>query len=82
MVAGMPKTRTGAPAERAALDAALEPLLNGRDHLASLVDRDSESYDAVVAAYRLPKATDDDKQARAAADRRAPCAARPRCRST
>jgi formiminotetrahydrofolate cyclodeaminase len=67
MVAGMSKTRTGAAAERAALDASLEPLLNGRDHLASLVDRDSESYDAVVAAYRLPKASDEDKRARASA---------------
>jgi glutamate formiminotransferase/formiminotetrahydrofolate cyclodeaminase len=67
MVAGMPKTRTGAPAERQALDAVLEPLLNGRDHLASLVDRDSESYEAVVAAYRLPKGTDAEKEARSSA---------------
>jgi formiminotetrahydrofolate cyclodeaminase len=67
MVAGMSKTRTGAPAERAALDAALEPLLNGRDHLASLVDRDSQSYEAVVAAYKRPKASEEEKVARAAA---------------
>jgi formiminotetrahydrofolate cyclodeaminase len=67
MVAAMAKTKTGAPAERLALDAAAEPLLNGRDHLASLVDRDAESYDAVVAAFRLPKATEEEKQARSAA---------------
>ena len=67
MVAGMSKTRTSAPAERSALDAVLEPLLNGRDHLASLVDRDSQSYEAVVAAYKLPKASDEESKARAAA---------------
>jgi formiminotetrahydrofolate cyclodeaminase len=67
MVAAMPKTRTGASAERQALDAAVEPLLNGRDHLASLVDRDSESYEAVVAAYRMPKGTDAEKSARSSA---------------
>lgn len=67
MVAGMPKTRTGAPAERQALDGVVEALLNGRDHLASLVDRDSESYEAVVAAYRLPKGTDQEKQDRSSA---------------
>lgn len=67
MVAGMPKTRTGAPAERQALDAVLESLLNNRDHLASLVDRDSESYEAVVAAYKMPKGTDAEKQARSSA---------------
>jgi formiminotetrahydrofolate cyclodeaminase len=64
MVAGMSKTRSGRPEERAALDAVLEGLLNGRDHLASLVDRDSESYDAVVAAYRRPKGSEEEKAAR------------------
>ena len=67
MVAGLAKTKTGSTGERASLDAVLEPLLNGRDHLASLVDRDRESYDEVVAAYRMPKGTDDEKQTRAAA---------------
>ena len=67
MVAGMKKTRSGTPSERSALDGVLEPLLNGRDHLASLVDRDREAYDAVVAAYRLPKGTAEEKDARASA---------------
>ena len=67
MVAGMKKTRTGSASDRAALDGVLESLLNGRDHLASLVDRDRESYDAVVAAYRMPKNTDDEKSARLSA---------------
>ena len=37
------------------------------DRLAVLVDRDSEAYELVVAAYRLPKATDEEKAARSAA---------------
>jgi len=35
--------------------------------LVRLVDRDAESYDAVVAANRLPKATEEEKAARKAA---------------
>jgi formiminotetrahydrofolate cyclodeaminase len=67
MVAGMPKTKSGAPEERQALDALLPELLALRERLTGLVDRDAASYDAVVAAYRLPKASDDDKSARKAA---------------
>ena len=33
----------------------------------ALVDDDTEAYDAVVAAYRLPKGTDEEKAARKAA---------------
>ena len=33
--------------------------------LEALVDRDSEAYELVVSAYRLPKGTDDEKAARA-----------------
>jgi formiminotetrahydrofolate cyclodeaminase len=64
MVAGMPKTKTGTLEERAALDAALPEIRQLRAQLTSLIDRDSASYDAVVGAYRLPKATDDEKAAR------------------
>lgn len=67
MVAGLPKTKTGAPEERAALDAARADLLAQRDHLVDLVDRDAASYDLVVAAYRRPKATDVDKTLRMSA---------------
>lgn len=35
--------------------------------LERLVDRDTEAYDLVVGAYRLPKATDEEKAARVAA---------------
>jgi formiminotetrahydrofolate cyclodeaminase len=38
-----------------------------RDTLASLVERDSEAYAAVIEAMRLPKATDAEKQQRRAA---------------
>lgn len=67
MVAGMPRTRGGGEADRQALDQVLRELRPSRDHLADLVDRDSESYDAVVAAHRLPKGTPDEQAARAAA---------------
>lgn len=38
-----------------------------RQHLAEHVDGDARAYDGVMAAYRLPRATDDEKTARAAA---------------
>jgi formiminotetrahydrofolate cyclodeaminase len=64
MVAAMPKTKSGTPEERAALDQTL-PALNGlRATLTDLIDRDAASYDAVVAAYRLPKGTDEEKARR------------------
>jgi methenyltetrahydrofolate cyclohydrolase len=64
MVAAMPKTKTGAPQERAALDQALPALHDLRATLTGLIDRDAASYDAVVAAYRLPKSTDEEKAVR------------------
>jgi formiminotetrahydrofolate cyclodeaminase len=67
MVAGLPKTRTGAPEEAADLAEASARLRPLRDRLASLVERDSAAYTAVLDAMRLPKATDADKQARRAA---------------
>jgi formiminotetrahydrofolate cyclodeaminase len=35
--------------------------------LERLIDRDTEAYDLVVGAYRLPKTTDEEKAARTAA---------------
>jgi methenyltetrahydrofolate cyclohydrolase len=67
MVAGMPKTRTGAAEERARLDAALGWAREAGDRLRDLVQEDTRAYDAVVAAYRLPKGTDEEKAARKAA---------------
>lgn len=71
MVAGMPKTKHGTPEDRSALDAALAALTPLKATLTGLIDRDAAAYDLVVAAYRLPKVTDEDKAARKAAIRNA-----------
>jgi len=67
MVAGMPKTRTNAIAEREALDQAHSELAAIRRTLIDLIDRDASAYDLVIAAFRRPKATDEDKAERRAA---------------
>ena len=64
MVAGMSKTRTGAPEEAADLAAAASRLRPLRDELTALIDADSGAYVAVLAAYKLPKATATDIAAR------------------
>jgi formiminotetrahydrofolate cyclodeaminase len=64
MVCRMPKTRSGQADERARLDAALAAATGAGERLRRLVDEDSAAYDAVVAAYRLPKTTDEEKAAR------------------
>ena len=64
MVCAMPKTRTGSEAERERLDAALGWARAAGSRLRALVDEDSAAYDAVVAAYRLPKGTDAEKAVR------------------
>jgi glutamate formiminotransferase/formiminotetrahydrofolate cyclodeaminase len=67
MVARMPRTRTGADAERAGLDAASAALLPLRDRLAALVDEDTAAYGAVMAAFKRPKGTAEEMAARKAA---------------
>src|SRR5262249_26460678 len=69
MVASMQKTKNGTAEDRAALDLILPTLTSLRTTLTGLVDRDSASYDAVVAAYKLPKGTDDEKARRKTAIR-------------
>ncbi|MDA1307705.1 MAG: cyclodeaminase/cyclohydrolase family protein [Acidobacteria bacterium] len=64
MVAAMPKTRTNAPEERTALDRAHADLSTTREALLGLIDRDASAYDLVIAAFRKPKATDDEKRDR------------------
>ena len=64
MVAGLTKTRTGADAERLPLVLAGSALTPLRRRLASLADEDSAAFDEVMAAYRLPKASDEQKAAR------------------
>lgn len=67
MVSGMAKSKTNTPEERTALDSANAEIIPLREQLTALVDRDAGAYDLVVAAYRKPKATDDEKAARKAA---------------
>lgn len=67
MVAGLAKSRNNTDEEKSALGkarAALQPLIAD---LTRLADADTESFNAVMAAYRLPKASDDDKAARSRA---------------
>ena len=66
MVAAMPKNRASTPEDAALLQATGTRCGELSDALLDLVDRDSEAYDAVVAAYRLPKASDDEKSVRKA----------------
>jgi len=64
MVAGLAKSRNNIDEEKAALAkarAAIEPITA---RLTDLADQDAASFDAVMAAYRLPKATDQEKIAR------------------
>jgi formiminotetrahydrofolate cyclodeaminase len=64
MVAGMSKTKTGAPEETADLAESASRLRPLRDHLMKLVDSDSDAYQSVMAAFRLPRNTDEEKAAR------------------
>ncbi len=71
MVAGLPKTRSNSADDRAALAAAAAHLAGSGQRLADAIDADTDAYMRVVAAYKLPKATADQKRDRADAIRRA-----------
>ena len=64
MVAGLPKTKAGAPEETADLAEASSRLHPLRDSLLELVDRDSDAYRQVMDAFRLAKESDAEKAAR------------------
>jgi formiminotetrahydrofolate cyclodeaminase len=64
MVSAMHRTRNGTDEDRAVLDKAHEAVEHLGDHAITLVDDDAASYEAVVAAYRRPKATDDERAER------------------
>ena len=70
MVAGLEKTRNGSDDDRAALAAASMTLAAIRDELTAAIDADTAAYDQVVAAYKLPKGTSDEQQARKSAIQR------------
>src|SRR5262249_44991267 len=71
MVAALPKTKQNSEEDRAALARAAAVLAPLRAQLAQAIDADTAAYDAVVAAYRLPKGSDEEKQARKDAVQRA-----------
>ena len=66
MVAGLPKSRTGSAEEREKLDSAKASASKAGARLRQLVDLDTDAYNAVTAAYRMPKATDEEKATRSA----------------
>jgi glutamate formiminotransferase/formiminotetrahydrofolate cyclodeaminase len=64
MVAGLPRTRTNVDADKIALSEARAALASIRDRILALADTDSDAYGKVMDAFRLPKASEDDKSAR------------------
>lgn len=71
MVAGLPKTRTGSDAERAVLAGTAAALAGLQQQLTEAVDLDAAAYDQVVAAFKLPKASEGEQAERKAAIQRA-----------
>ena len=67
MVAALPKTRTGSEEDRTTLADAAAALNEIQQRLTAAVDEDTAAYDAVVAAYRQPKASEAEQAARKAA---------------
>ena len=65
MVAALPRPRAATDDDVRRLRDAGERCAGLAKTLEALIDRDSEAYDQVMAAYRLPKSTDEDKAARA-----------------
>jgi formiminotetrahydrofolate cyclodeaminase len=67
MVTGLAKSKTNTDDEKAALAtarASIEPIVA---RLLQLADDDTAAFNGVMAAYKLPKATDDEKAARSRA---------------
>jgi formiminotetrahydrofolate cyclodeaminase len=67
MVAGLPKSRAADAGDAAELTDAGRRCTALARELAALVDRDSDAYETVMAAYKRPKGTDEEKAARSAA---------------
>jgi formiminotetrahydrofolate cyclodeaminase len=64
MVAALGKSRAGTDEEVRRLRAAGERCAALSDRLAALMDADTAAYDDVVAAFKLPKRTDEETSAR------------------
>jgi formiminotetrahydrofolate cyclodeaminase len=64
MVSGLAKSKNNLDDEKTALAAARSALEPISSRLIELADADTQAFNEVMAAYRLPKATDEDKTAR------------------
>ena len=64
MVATLPRTRSGAVEETTVLAEAAVRLRPVRDELAALVERDSESYAALLTAIRAARTTEEERTRR------------------
>ena len=64
MAASLPKSRTGAPEEATDLVEAAARLWPLRDRLIELIDADSGAYRSVMAALKLPKASEQEQARR------------------
>lgn len=64
MVSGLPKTRHGSDQDKAALSEARGRLVPLIEEFQTSADRDAAAFDAVLAAFRLPKGTDEEKATR------------------
>jgi formiminotetrahydrofolate cyclodeaminase len=67
MVAGLPKTRGGTDGDRAALASAAAALAGIRRQLTAAIDADTDAYNQVVGAYKLPKGSAEEQTARKSA---------------
>jgi methenyltetrahydrofolate cyclohydrolase len=64
MIAGLPRPRAATNTEVEQLQAAGMRCAALSERLTDLVDRDSDAYEQVIAAFRRPKATDEEKASR------------------
>jgi formiminotetrahydrofolate cyclodeaminase len=64
MVASLGKSKNNTDEEKAALANARAVLVPLTARLTELADADAQAFDRVMAAYRLPKTSDDEKAAR------------------
>ena len=64
MVAGLPKPRANEAADLDRLKDAVVRCTAIAVRLESLIDEDSEAYNTVMAAFKLPKGSDEEKAAR------------------
>jgi formiminotetrahydrofolate cyclodeaminase len=67
MVTGLAKSRNNSEEEKAALGQARDALAPLTSHLTQLADADADAFNQVMAAYKLPKNSDQEKAARSQA---------------